>query len=194
MKTENIVLALLIALISFACVKDEIVSLVDTSINQETELRTGEVLPDFFKGSMTIWDSENKKQISINVDSLSSVDFVRANTSKATKTGLIDGLRYTAGVWRVVFHWRDSTTDLSGVYYVQDTAKVNIYSINKFTNTTIGNVKYREYIRTDSTQTYYHHYFNRNKKKYLYLVDGEPTWLECWHHPISNVFFLNHRN
>ncbi len=180
-------------IIVLSCAKDE--PIVHESIVQETELRSGALLPDFYKSSLTIYDYENQKQIIINRDSLDSISIVRVNQTRATKTELITGQRYTAGVFRVLFHFKTTNNDLSGVYYVKDTARVNIYTHTDFSGgNSLGKLKYKEYIRTDTTQSYFDHRYQKTKKKYLYRVDGEPEYIECWHHANSNVFLLNHRN
>lgn len=182
-------------MIAMSCAKDTPDSLPDESISEQTELRSGDLLPDFFRSSLTIYDYENQKQIIINRDSLDSISFVRVNQAKAGKTELINNVRYTAGVFRLLFHFKKSDSDLSGVYYVKDTTRVNIYKQTDFSGaTSLGKVKYRTYVRTDTTQSYYDHRYQKTKKKYLYRVDGEPEYIECWSHQNSNVFFLNHRN
>ena len=180
-------------IIALSCTRDE--PAVHESIAQETELRSGALLPDFFKSSLTIYDYENQKQIIINRDSLDSISIVRVNQTRSTKTELISGQRYTAGVFRVLFHFKTTNNDLSGVYYVKDTARINIYTQTDFSGgSSLGKLKYKEYIRTDTTQSYFDHRYQKTKKKYLYRVDGEPEYIECWHHVNSNVFLLNHRN
>jgi hypothetical protein len=131
-------------------------------------------------------------QIIINADSLHSASVIRANTARVGKTHPVTGEQYTAGIFRIMFHFKNST-DLSGVYYVFDT--VNVYTQTNFQNTYQGSGKYREYIRTDSLETYYDFRFMKYKKRYFYKIDGKPPEpLECWHSEKSNVFFLNHRN
>ena len=192
---EKLIIGILGILIAVSCIKDVPDSLPDESISQSTELRSGDLLPDFFRSSLTIYDYENQKQTIINRDSLDSISFVRVNQARAGKTELINNVKYTAGVFRVLFHFKTSDSDLSGVYYVKDTARVNIYTQTDFSgSTSLGKYKYRTYIRSDSTQSYFDHRYQKTKKKYLYRVDGEPAYIECWHHANSNVFILNHRN
>lgn len=179
--------------IVLSCTKDEPV--VHESIAQETELRSGALLPDFYKTSLTIYDYENQKQIIINRDSLDSISIVRVNKETPLRPDRIKDQKYTAGVFRVLFHFKTTNNDLSGVYYVKDTARVNIYTHSNFSGAnSLGKVKYKEYIRTDTTQSYFDHRYQKTKKRYLYYVNGEPEYIESWHHANSNVFLLNHRN
>lgn len=193
----KLIIGIIGILIAASCAKETPDHLPDVgnTIAPQTELRSGDMLQDFFKGSLTIYDYENQKQVIINRDSLDSISFVRVNQTKASKTELINNVKYTAGIFRVLFHFKTSDSDLSGVYYVKDTSKVNIYTQKDFTSaTSLGKFKYKTYIRTDTTQSYFDHRYQKTKKKYLYRVDGEPEYIECWSHQNSNVFFLNHRN
>jgi hypothetical protein len=194
---EKLIIGILGIMIAVSCIKDNPDHLPDVgnTIAQQTELRRNDTLPDFFRSSLTIYDYENQKQIIINRDSLDSISFVRVNSTKAGKTELINNVRYTAGIFRVLFHFKTSESDLSGVYYVKDTARVNIYTHKDFSNcTSLGKYKYRTYIRTDTIQSYFDHRYQKTKKRYLYRVDGEPEYIECWSHVNSNIFFLNHKN
>ena len=182
-------------IIAISCAKETPDAYPDDSISQQTELRSGDLLPDFYKGTLTIYDYENKKQTIINRDSLDSISFVRVNPARVGQTELIKSINYTAGIFRVLFHFKTSDSDLSGVYYVKDTARVNIYTHKDFISaTSLGKVKYKTYVKTDTTQSYFDHRYQKTKKKYLYRVDGEPEYIECWSHQNSNVFFLNHKN
>lgn len=105
-------------IIAVSCAKETPDLIPDDSISQQTELRSGDLLQDFFRSSLTIYDYENQKQVIINRDSLDSISFVRVNQAKAGKTELINNVKYTAGIFRVLFHFKTSDSDLSGVYYL----------------------------------------------------------------------------
>ena len=191
-KTENflkLLVGLIGLLIATSCTKDT----VHESINQVTELRDNTTLKDYFKGSNTIYDYETQTQIIINSDSLNDISFVRANQKTVGKTHPVTGVEYVAGVWRIIFHFK-SNTDLSGVYYMQDTT-ANTFNISVFKATIKSDKSFITYVKKDEYQSYYDHRAQKSKRRYLYSIDGRPPeYLQSWHHPSSSVFFLDHKN
>ena len=188
---EKFITGLLGIIIALSCVKDEI-CLPDASIVQPTEIRSGESLPDFFSTSLTIYDYDSQRQIIINRDSLDSISYARVNTEIVGKTDLITQHKYTAGIFRVLFHFKSGVSDLSGVYYVKNFTGNIATQIDFNGATSLGKVRHKVYVRQSEFQLYYDHRYQKNKRKYLYIVDGEREFLECWHHPNSSIFLLNH--
>lgn len=192
-KMENLIKILIgvagIALAT-ACEKDTI---VHESINEPTEIRSNVKLADFYRTSWTIYDYNQDVQIIINSDSLHSASFVRANTARAGKTHPVTGQQYSAGVFRIIFHFKNKS-DLSGVYYVKDTT-ANIFTLVPSPNGLSSDLSFISYKRLSEYENYFDHRTQKGKRRYLYSIDGRPPeYLQSWHHPNSSVFFLDHKN
>lgn len=189
---ENL-LKILIGVVGIAlatsCEKDT----VHESINEPIEMRSNVKLADFYKGSWSIYDYNQNVQILINSDSLHSASFVRANTATAGKTHPVTGQQYTAGIFRIIFHFKNKS-DLSGVYYMKDTT-ANIFTLVPMVKGLNSELSFISYQKLDEYENYFDHRTQKGKRRYLYSIDGRPPeFIQSWHHPSSSVFFLDHKN
>ena len=189
-------------LIILACAKDEISEVITPddenhiSITGEG-LRDGEVLPILFMGSLTIWDANTKTQTVLNRDSIKLLEFAKIREKLSFWTAVPQtGQMFKAAQFRVIIHWKNGKTDFSGLYAVKDTSKT-LFSITNFSGSNIG-YRHLTYVNQGRDQSYYDYRYLRFKKQQLYNITSDDTfvqtYLSAWHHPASNVFFLDHKN
>jgi hypothetical protein len=190
---------IVVLFIIFACAKDQDPELCAKDQNPElhesiTGLRSGQVLPQFFANSFTIFDTAGVQTI-LNKDSLSNTQFAKIANTIENRANPVTGIYFKAAQFRITFNWKNGSKAYSGIYSVKDTVKTLFTILPK--GSSIGNAKSIKIILTNRSFEYYDYRFMKVKKKYLYKIYSDNIYseqtLDCWHHPNSNVFFMDHR-
>lgn len=199
---EKIIIAIICLVIALGCMKDEITEVITTDDQNHLSItgsgaRDGEVLPQLYMGSLTIWDANTKTQVIFNRDSIKQIEFAKIREKKPASMGVPHtGQMFTATQWRVIIHWKSGRTLYSGLYSMKDTS-VNRFTLTSFMGQSIG-ASYLEFKQTESYRNYYDYRYNRNKRTYLYQIKTDTSTteqnLQAWHHQASSIFFLDHKN